>query len=134
MITGLNHITLAVSNVERSLDFYTRILGFEGEVKWEKGAYLSIGELWLCLSLDSPCPKTDYSHIAFNVAEEDFTTLCEHLEKHKAEQWKSNQSEGSSVYILDPDRHKLEIHCGSLESRLQSLKSKPYHGLKWLKP
>ncbi|USD34873.1 MULTISPECIES: fosfomycin resistance glutathione transferase [Vibrio] len=134
MITGLNHITLAVSNVERSLDFYTRVLGFEGEVIWEKGAYLSIGELWLCLSLDSPCPKTDYSHIAFNIAEEDFATLCEHLKEHNVEQWKSNQSEGSSVYILDPDGHKLEVHCGSLASRLKSLKSKPYHGLKWLKP
>lgn len=43
MLTGLNHITLAVSDIERSLAFYTEILGFVGRVKWQSGAYLSVG-------------------------------------------------------------------------------------------
>ncbi|TMP28375.1 hypothetical protein CWB99_11700 [Pseudoalteromonas rubra] len=63
MITGLNHITLAVSDLQQSIHFYMDVLGFTGHVKWETGAYLSVGELWLCLSSDTPCPKTDYTHL-----------------------------------------------------------------------
>ncbi|MCV5899603.1 VOC family protein, partial [Escherichia coli] len=33
MISGLNHITLAVSDLERSLKFYIDTLGFTGHVK-----------------------------------------------------------------------------------------------------
>jgi hypothetical protein len=33
------------------------------------------------------------------------------------------------VYFLDPDRHRLEGHIGSLESRLASLRESPYKGL-----
>ena len=47
-------------------------------------------------------------------------------------QWKINKSEGDSLYILDPDGHKMEIHVGSLESRLASLRANPYDGLVWL--
>ena len=43
-----------------------------------------------------------------------------------------NHSEGRSLYVLDPDGHKLEIHVGTLADRLESLKRKPYAGLVWL--
>ncbi len=57
MLKGLNHITIAVSDLERSLDFYINALGFKGHVKWRQGAYLSLGDLWLCLSVDKPDEK-----------------------------------------------------------------------------
>ena len=132
MLKGLNHITLAVSNIETSLNFYTHILGFKGHVKWENGAYISLGELWLCLSLDEPDKKLDYTHIAFGLDESDFLAFKEKIIKEDITQWKSNTSEGDSLYILDPDGHKLEVHVGNLESRLESLKSKPFKGLVWL--
>lgn len=50
MLTGLNHLTLAVSDVNRSFNFYNNLLGFVPHARWQTGAYLSLGELWLCLS------------------------------------------------------------------------------------
>ncbi len=132
MITGLNHITIAVSDLEKSLDFYTNLLGFKGHVKWDRGAYLSAGDLWFCLSIDTPEPKSDYTHLAFDIAQQDFSQLAKKLVQADVEQWKQNKSEGDSLYILDPDGHKLELHSGSLESRLSALKTKPYQGLVWL--
>ncbi|WP_432454389.1 MULTISPECIES: fosfomycin resistance glutathione transferase [unclassified Agarivorans] len=132
MLLGLNHITLAVSDLEQSLKFYIEVLGFKGHVKWNDGAYLSLGDLWFCLSSDKPCPKDDYTHLAFDISSSDFEPFCKRLACHAVTQWKVNKSEGQSRYILDPDGHKLEIHVGNLSSRLEAIKSKPYAGLVWL--
>lgn len=132
MILGLNHITIAVSDVERSLSYYRDILGFTAHVKWDNGAYLSVGEHWFCLSIDYPCPKSDYTHIAFDIAANEFESFAKRVISFGVEVWKENKSEGQSLYILDPDGHKLEIHSGSLQSRLASLRTKPYSGLVWL--
>jgi catechol 2,3-dioxygenase-like lactoylglutathione lyase family enzyme len=132
VITGLNHITLAVSDIERSLHFYIQLLGFSGHVKWDNGAYLSAGSLWLCLSRDKPSLAADYSHIAFDISESNFDDLSAALKSKQVPEWKINKSEGRSLYILDPDGHKLEIHVGGLASRLAALKNTPYAGLEWL--
>tara|TARA_B100002049_G_scaffold230580_1_gene207553 strand:+ start:533 stop:931 length:399 start_codon:yes stop_codon:yes gene_type:complete len=132
MLNGLNHITIAVSDIEKSLTFYTEVLGFTGHVAWDFGAYLSINGVWLCLSLDTPAPSTDYSHIAWSIEKSDFPLLYEKVISSGAKQWKTNKSEGDSLYFLDPDGHKLEIHVGGLAQRLASLKNKPYKGLRWL--
>lgn len=132
MLTGLNHITIVVSDLERSLDFYINALGFKGHVKWKQGAYLSLGDLWLCLSVGKPDEKSDYSHIAFSISQQDFTDFSHKLIQFDIAQWKENKSEGDSLYLLDPDGHKLEIHSGDLYSRLESIKHQPYEGLEWL--
>jgi len=132
MLTGLNHVTVAVKDIERSLQFYTDLLGLSAVVRWNTGAYLSLGDLWLCLSVGNTSPAQDYSHIAFSVAEHDFDLFCAGLENAGVINWKSNSSEGASYYLLDPDGHKLEVHVGDLQTRLRSLKQKPYEGLQWL--
>ncbi|MBT1064128.1 fosfomycin resistance glutathione transferase [Bowmanella sp. Y26] len=132
MLKGLNHITLAVADVQRSVDFYTLLLGFKGHARWQRGAYLSLGELWLCLSLDKPEPAQDYTHLAFSLDKADFEPFCQRLQQAGTSLWKDNSSEGESLYFLDPDGHKLEAHVGDLTSRLHSLRQHPYDGLQWL--
>ena len=39
MISGLNHLTLTVSDLDKSFDFYVDVLGFKPEGRWDKGAY-----------------------------------------------------------------------------------------------
>ncbi|WP_241580485.1 VOC family protein [Rosenbergiella nectarea] len=131
MLTGLNHLTLAVSDVARSWEFYTELLGFEPKAKWNTGAYLSLGELWLCLSLDTVGEKTDYTHYAFTVSPDALTTLVEQMRLKGVEEWKINKSEGESLYFFDPDGHKLEVHAGSLESRLNYCRLYPYPGMEF---
>ncbi|WKX25430.1 fosfomycin resistance glutathione transferase [Tatumella ptyseos] len=131
MLTGLNHLTLAVSDIGRSWAFYTELLGFVPKAKWNTGAYLSLGELWLCLSLDTVGTKNDYTHYAFTVSPEVFAPLVEQLRLKKVAEWKINQSEGDSLYFCDPDGHKLEIHSGNLESRLEYCRRHPYAGMEF---
>lgn len=133
-VTGINHITLAVSDVERSLTFYRDLLGLEVRAVWPEGAYLEAGSLWLCLSLDKETRSAahpDYSHIAFTVEEDDFESLSARLVAG-CDIWKQDRSEGASTYFLDPDGHKLEIHVGSLSSRLQHCRENPSKGVRVL--
>ncbi|MCS4307893.1 catechol 2,3-dioxygenase-like lactoylglutathione lyase family enzyme [Rheinheimera pacifica] len=132
MLKGLNHITIAVSDLERSLTFYTESLGMTAHVRWDTGAYLSLGGVWFCLSCGKPAPSLDYSHIALDIAEQNFAEFVAKLHKADVPEWKQNSSEGLSVYFLDPDGNKLEAHCGDLQTRLEALKHKPYSGLVWL--
>lgn len=132
MLTGINHITLTVSELSRSFDFYTEQLGFKGLVKWETGAYLNLEDLWLCLTLGTPDSHTDYTHIAFGISSDDFHAFVEKLKESNIDQWQTNVSEGDSVYFLDPDGYKLEAHVGGLAERLKKLKESPYKGLEWL--
>lgn len=134
MLTGLNHLTLAVRDLDRSLDFYRSLLGFRLHASWTAGAYLSLGGLWLCLSLDpakAEGPQPDYTHYAFSIAQRDFAAFLDRLRSGGATEWKQNRSEGDSIYFLDPDGHKLEAHVGDLASRLAECRIKPYAGMRF---
>jgi len=129
-VLGLNHLTIATADLPRAFDFYTNVLGCRPRARWARGAYLSAGDLWLCLSSDADAhPTTDYTHAAFTVEVAALDTWRARLEAAGARIWKSNTSEGESIYFLDPDGHRLELHVGDLDSRLASLREAPYEDL-----
>ena len=126
MVIGLNHVTLAVSDLATSVVFYRDVLGCELVSLQASGAYFCVGGSWLCLSLDAAAAtqaRSDYTHIAFSVAADDFDELKRKLSDYPAPIWQQNRSEGRSVYFLDPDGHKLEVHLGTLETRLASMRA-----------
>ena len=126
-VSGLNHLTLGVSDLERSIAFYCELLGFDLRAQWLEGAYLEAGTLWLCLSLDkatSIASSADYTHVAFDIEKAQFASLSERIRKVSS-LWQENTSEGDSLYFNDPDGHKLELHVGSLASRLAHLQNFP---------
>ncbi|PTA94694.1 glutathione transferase [Kluyvera sp. Nf5] len=134
MLKGLNHLTLAVSDIASSIGFYHHLLGLPLHARWDNGAYLRCGDLWLCLSLDAQrryiAPQeSDYTHYAFSIDENDFATFVARLTQAGVMSWKENRSEGESFYFLDPDGHKLEAHVGSLAQRLAACRAKPYKGM-----
>ena len=128
MICGINHITLAVRDLESSFAFYKDVLGLRPVAKWYKGAYLEAGNDWICLSLDADTRTEclpEYTHVAFTVSSENFSAVVERLRASEAQQWQENRSPGESFYFLDPNGHKLEIHDSNLSARLQALKTNP---------
>ncbi len=124
LVRGLNHVTLAVTDLERSIRFYRDVFDAEPAHVWDEGAYLRVGDAWLCLSLDPEAarqPRTDYTHLAFDIGAADVEAFRRRAREFGAVEWKENTSEGPSVYLLDPDGHRLEAHAGTLESRLAAI-------------
>ena len=132
MITGLNHITLAVKDIEESFSFYHIVMGFTPLCKWEGSAYFLVGNpdqpgcLWFCLDRDIPQQDMSSStHYAFSVSREDFKMMSERIISSGAVIFKENTSPDNSLYFLDPDGYKLEIHVGNWKTRLQAKKKNP---------
>ncbi|MCX7290512.1 fosfomycin resistance glutathione transferase [Janthinobacterium sp.] len=132
MLTGLNHLTLSVRELARSVAFYRDTLGLRLHARWDRGAYLSAGELWLCLSLDAGAASGaggSYTHYAFSISQQDFPAFAARLRTARVPEWQQNGSAGDSLYFLDPDGHRLEAHAGSLAQRLAACRAAPYQGM-----
>jgi len=130
-VSGINHVTFDVANVEASVEFYRDVLGCELVARWPAGAYLTAGRTWIALVRrgQPPSPATDYSHIAFDVSREQFIGLSERIRASGARVWQENWTEGESLYFEDPTGHRLEIHCTDLVTRLRAVRKEPWEGL-----
>jgi len=137
MITGHNHTSFTVSDLERSVEFYTKLLGFELESRFEtRGpgieritalpgahllvAFLTLGgfRLELIQYLSPPGKRLDTStnnvgsaHIAFWV--DDTVKTYEELKAKgvpfKGEPARSRPDRPVVAYFWDPDGITLEI-------------------------
>jgi catechol 2,3-dioxygenase-like lactoylglutathione lyase family enzyme len=119
-VTGINHVTLAVSDLSRSIAFYSNLLGFAVRMSGPTSAYLEAGTLWLALVVDPEVrrrPLPEYSHIAFSVAAAQLPIMAESLIRAGVARWQESER-SDSFYFIDPDGHKLELHSGNLRDRL----------------
>ncbi len=90
MLTSFNHLTLAVTDLSRSFDFYSRLLNFRPVATWDAGAYLTLGDLWLCLSLDGkhgPQGSSTYTHYAFSIQQSDIQEFRQKLKNNEVTEW-----------------------------------------------
>lgn len=142
MIKGINHINISVKDIDYSFKFYKDVLGFTPLCKSEGSAYFLAGQpdapgcLWFSLDLDrkglrkpSPCN----THFAFSVEDQDFAALSERIIESGAKIFKENTSPGKSLYFLDPDDHKIEIHVGNWQDRIRTKKTNPgnWKNIEW---
>ena len=137
MITGISHVTLSVKQLARSYRFYVDVLGCKPIARWPKGAYVTAGNVWIALhrrqAYDGSGPLPEYTHVAFRVPARSFDAFAARIRASGAKIFQENVTEGKSLYFLDPDGHKLEIHVGDLKSRLASAKKAPWKGLQFLR-
>jgi catechol 2,3-dioxygenase-like lactoylglutathione lyase family enzyme len=135
MISSMNHITLAITDIEKSFAFYRDVLQLKALVKWHKGAYFLVGDdFWFCLNVDeNRKPTSCYTHYAFSVGPENFANESEIIIASGAEVFKDNISPGDSLYFLDPDGHKLEIHSSNWLQRIEAKKINlgNWQGVEW---
>lgn len=130
MIQGLGHITFSVSNMERSVTFYSTLLGVSPIVLGEKTAYFEAGGIWIALNLQADIKRDEiydsYSHVAFSIKTEDIVQMHDTLSSLQANvisgRSRDPSSEGKSIYVRDPDGHLIEFHTGTLTQRLEHLK------------
>ena len=89
IVKGLNHITIAVKNLDVSFQFYQNILEFKPLMKSSRNAYFLAGDLWFCLDLDSSTRAEvlpEYTHFAFTVDQSEFAKVSKKL--NKSTTWK----------------------------------------------
>ena len=119
-----------MTDLGRSIGFYRDVLGLRLRARWPEGAYLEAGGLWLCLALDPAAggpARAEYTDVACVVGAAAFDELSRRAAA-AAPIWRQNRSEGRSLYCLDPDGHKLELHVGSLTTRLAHYRANPVAG------
>ena len=130
---GLAHIVLNVSDIDRSLEFYAKVIGLEVVTRNEerKIAFMSLGRQHHDLALiqrggsEAADPnQPGLVHFAWRV--EDFPALqAAHAELTEAgikmEPIQHNIT--NSLYIKDPDGHTVELFCDRWEDGINVLRT-----------
>ncbi|MDH5513473.1 MAG: VOC family protein [Gammaproteobacteria bacterium] len=125
-VTKIGHVVLNVIDIERSLDFYTRIMGFEvsdiypDSMMPGRMAFLRFSEdhhgVALVGGAEGESRSRELHHMAFEVATLDEVFKARsHLEEHGVKiAYEGRRRAGIQIAVefSDPDGHRLEIYWG----------------------
>jgi glyoxylase I family protein len=113
-VTGINHVVLHVTDLQRSRRFYMDVLGFEdrnpsGGPPGLKASFLRCGGQGLDLFQVSGDAHggQEMNHMALNVAADNLDDLMAGLAE--AGVAASEPTPRNSVFVSDPDGHRLEM-------------------------
>lgn len=132
-VTELDHIVLNVGDIDRSLKFYTEVLGLQperlDEFKAGKVGFPSVRingdtiiDLFPIRGTGDPNKQTEkrpgnLNHFCMVVGQEDFAGIVDYLAQHEiavregpVSRWGA-RGRATSVYFLDPDGNEVEIRC-----------------------
>ena len=142
----LGHIVINCADLERSIKFYTEIMGFEVSDIYTSDmapggmAFLRCGPDHHSLALvgsmekDKPSDNYELNHIAFEVASLDEVLEARaHLEKHQVPiDFEGRRRAGVQIAVefRDPDNHRLEIFWG-LDQLASGQQARPRDEWKW---
>ncbi|ULL19802.1 glutathione transferase [Paenibacillus sp. H1-7] len=127
-VRGINHATLQVASLERSLPFYVDFLGMSLVHRGSKDVYLEWGSAWICLLERPVSPRSAESvntagmdHMAFSIEEADFHEASKKLLDAGVSVVRGPVYRGGgwSINFLDPDGIELELFTGSLAERMK---------------
>jgi catechol 2,3-dioxygenase-like lactoylglutathione lyase family enzyme len=111
-VTGINHVVLHVTDLDRSRRFYMETLGFDdrGTVAGMRAAFLRCGTQGLDLFEMADCDVhggEEMNHMALNVDVADVDLLLADLSDAGIGAFE--RTPRNSVFISDPDGHRIEM-------------------------
>ena len=110
--SGIDHIVLHVTDVERAKKFYSGVLGMTVYRKNDRQVFLHAGQQGVALfKKQGETPLTtgnDLNHLALRVAAGTYETLKADLEKHGVTV-SGRPGEDRCIYFQDPDGHRLQL-------------------------
>lgn len=121
---GIHHMAITVSDVDRSLDFYTRLLGFEVAVEFRPRVMLSNGQVALVLTPPydpAQAPANDrfsehrigLDHLSFSMDSlDDLQAAADLFDEEGVERGDIRLLDGFGIYVMafrDPDNVQLEL-------------------------
>jgi catechol 2,3-dioxygenase len=120
--TRIGHVHLKVSDLERSLDFYTRVLGFQLTQRYgDQAAFVSAGgyhhhvglNTWHSLgSPPAPSRSPGLYHVAivFGTRTELAAALKNLIDNNVTIDGASDHGVSEAIYFRDPDQNGVEIY------------------------
>ncbi|EGQ2800057.1 metallothiol transferase FosB, partial [Staphylococcus pseudintermedius] len=97
-------------------------------------AYFTLGGVWLALNEEKNISRNEikqsYTHIAFSISESDFDSWYYWLKCNQVNILKGrerNIKDKQSIYFTDHDGHKIELHTGTLQERLDYYQQEKTH-------
>jgi catechol 2,3-dioxygenase-like lactoylglutathione lyase family enzyme len=140
-INRIAHFSIPVSDMDRSIKFYTDVVGCTLIRRSPDQTFLDAGGTCILLCLQNePVNRSDqfdYVHHAFDIGPEQYSRVDDHLAKHGVEVLYSEDRSGGTVngprtYFRDPDGTRLEfIHLTSYDptpgtnSKITPIKGEP---------
>ena len=125
-LEGIDHVALAVRDIEQSAQWYIDVLGFERryEGMWN-GVPTFIGKGNIAIALfparashSKSAVRSDnirVLHLAFRTDRENFAAAQKELDRRGIKFEFQDHEISHSIYFHDPDRHQLEITTYELE-------------------
>jgi len=102
---SLNHVTLSVSNVERSTQFYQSILGIEEISRQKNGINLGVGESFIGLYRIEEPPRVN--HFCLGLDDFDVPRAADRLKEFGIKPYV--RQDKPEVYFRDPDGISVQL-------------------------
>jgi catechol 2,3-dioxygenase-like lactoylglutathione lyase family enzyme len=114
----LNHVSLIVSNLDRSVEFYQSLFGLEVKSTQQGGINLAVGDAFVGIYQGQPNGTPRIDHFCFGLPRFDPEQTVDALQRHGAAAESRERDGVTQVYTRDPDGLRIQLQdtsfCGGV--------------------
>jgi catechol 2,3-dioxygenase-like lactoylglutathione lyase family enzyme len=114
----LNHASLIVSDLDRSVAFYQRAFGMSVKSTQQGGVNLAVGDAFLGVYQGGPAATPHINHVCFGIRNFDPAATVAALESQGLPAESRTRDGVTQVYTADPDNLRIQLQdvsfCGGL--------------------